>query len=182
MYIKFIGLCLPGFEPAPGMFYLSGMEPTYKQRALIANGCPAAAIYFSVSILITWWFIQECPLYTSMQQKLLSCGIAGAKWGIQIAAALLLLKQRKWLFVKNIGFTCLAGSVILLPYSVASRLWGANGTGFFTGSLLLAVAVMILMYALAVKNTGLHIKWWLGWLLCLAVAVTLQLTVVFHVI
>jgi hypothetical protein len=158
------------------------MEPIHKQRALLPNGCPAALFYFTVSTLITWWFIQECPLYTSMQQKLLSCGIAGAKWGIQIAAALLLLQQKKWVFVKNIGFTCLAGSGILLPYCIAARLGGVNGSTFFTGSLILAVAVMIFMYALCTKKAGVHMWWWLGWLFCLTVAVTLQLTVVFHVL
>jgi hypothetical protein len=157
------------------------MEPIHKQRALLPNGCPAALFYFTVSTLITWWFIQECPLYTSMQQKLLSCGIAGAKWGIQIAAALLLLQQKKWVFVKNIGFTCLVGSVILLPYAIAAWLWGAHNTNFFARSLLLAVAVMIFMYAQSTKKAGVHMRWWLGWLFCLAVAVTLQLTVVFDV-
>ena len=140
-----------------------------------------AIIYFLLSTLITWWFIQASPLYTSMQQKLLSCGIAGAKWSIQIFTALIFLKERKWHFIKNISFVCLIGSLILLPYAVLSKLWGVNGNDFFVGSLVLAVAVMIFFYAVAVKNAGINIKWWLGWLLCLAIAVTLQLTIVFHV-
>jgi hypothetical protein len=102
------------FTQNKGMFYLSGMEITNKPLTALPPGCLAAAICFSVSTLVTWWFIQECPLYNSMQQKLLSCGIAGAKWGIQIIAALLLLKQKKWVFIKNIGFTCLAGCLIPL--------------------------------------------------------------------
>jgi hypothetical protein len=69
-----------------------------------------------------------------------------------------------------------------MPYTIASRFWGVNGSNFFTGSLLLAVAVMIFMYAVGTKLAGVHIKWWLGWLFCLAVAVTLQLTVVFDVL
>jgi hypothetical protein len=141
-----------------------------------------AAFYFFISTLITWWFIEASPLYTSMQQKLLSCGIAGAKWSLQIIAALLLLKDKKAHFLKNIGLTCLIGSIILLPYTILSVGFGINGTNFFIGSLLLAVAVMILMYAMSVKNAGLPLLWWLGWLICLAVAVTLQLTVVFHVL
>jgi hypothetical protein len=164
------------------MFYLSGMAITNKPRTALPPGCFAAAMYFSVSTIVTWWFIQECPLYSSMQQKLLSCGIAGAKWGIQIIAALLLLKQKKWVFIKNIGLTCLAGSVILLPYAVAAQFWGVDNTSFFAGSLLLAVAVMIFMYALGTKRATVSIKWWLGWLGCLAIAVTLQLTVVFNVL
>jgi hypothetical protein len=164
------------------MIYLSGMEITNKQRAFLPIGCLTAIVYFLVSTVITGWFIQECPLYNSIQQKLLSCGIAGAKWGIQIIAALLLLKQKKWIFIKNIGFTCLVGSLILLPYSVAARFWGLNGSDFFTVSLLLAVAVMIFMYALGTKSAGVNIKWWLFWLFCLALAIFLQLTLVFNVI
>ncbi|MEP6674467.1 MAG: hypothetical protein ABJA78_04910 [Ferruginibacter sp.] len=141
-----------------------------------------AVFYFFLSTAITWWFIQASPLYTSLQQKLLSCSIAGAKWGLQIMAALLFLKEKKWHFIKNISFTCLAGSIILLPYAVMSSLWNINDNNFFIGSLGLAVAVMILLYALSVKNAGIKIYWWLGWLCCLAVAITLQLTVVFHAV
>lgn len=141
-----------------------------------------AIVYFSLSTLITWGFIEASPLYTSMQQKLLSCGIAGAKWSLQIAAALLFLKEKKWLFLKNIGLTCFFGSMILLPYAILSFGFGISSTGFFIGSLLLAVAVMILMYAFSVKATGLKIYWWLAWLCCLAIAVTLQLTAVFNVV
>jgi hypothetical protein len=158
------------------------MEITNKQRALLPNGCFTAIIYFTLSTIITWWFIQECPLYNSMQQKLLSCGIAGAKWGIQIIAALMLLKQKKWIFIKNIGFTCLVGSLILLPYCIVARFLGLNGSDFFTVSLLLAIAVMIFMYALGTKSAGVDIKWWLFWLLCLALAIFLQLRLVFDVI
>jgi hypothetical protein len=158
------------------------METVSKIHSTLPPGGLKAVFYFFVSTVITWWFIQECPLYNSTQQKLLSCGIAGAKWGIQIIAALLLLKQKKWIFIKNIGFTCLVGSLILLPYSIAARFWGLNESDFFTVSLLLAVAVMIFMYALGTKSAGVNIKWWLFWLLCLSLAIFLQLTLVFHVI
>ena len=141
-----------------------------------------AIIYFFLSTLITWWFIEASPLYSNMQQKLLSCGIAGAKWSIQIGAALILLKENKWHFIKNIAVTCLTGSLILLPYTVCSKLWGMNGNDFFVASLVLAVAVMIFFYAVAVKNAGVKMGWWFGWLACLMIAVMLQLTVVFHVL
>jgi len=138
-----------------------------------------AFFYFLLSTLITWWFIQASPLYTSTNQKLLSCGIAGAKWGIQIFAALLLLKENKWEFIKDIGLTCFIGSLILLPFAIFSSAFGINGTNFFLASLLVAVAVMILMYAISVRHSRLSKLWWLGWLVCLAIAITLQLTVVF---
>jgi hypothetical protein len=141
-----------------------------------------AAFYFLFSTLITWWFIIESPLYTSAEQRLLSCGIAGAKWAIQIAAAVLLLGDKKWLFIKNIGQACFWGSVILLPYAVAARLGGYNGNYFFVGSLVFSVASMIVLYAIGTKHAGVKMSWWLFWLLCLAIAITLQLTVVFHVL
>ena len=141
-----------------------------------------ALFYFLLSTLITWWFIQASPLYTSTQQKLLSCGIAGTKWGIQILAALILLKERKWEFIKDIGLTCFIGSLILLPYAIFSSAFGINGKNFFVGSLLVAVAVMILMYAISVRHSRLSKSWWVGWLVCLAIAIYLQLTIVFQVL
>lgn len=140
-----------------------------------------AFFYFLLSTLITWWFVQASPLYTSMQQKLWSCGIAGAKWSLQILAALILLKERRWEFIKDIGLTCFVGSVLLLPYAIFSSAFGINGTNFFLGSLLVAVAVMILMYAISVRHSRLSKLWWLGWLVCIALAIFLQLTIVFHV-
>ena len=141
-----------------------------------------AIFYFLLSTLVTWWFIEASPLYTSMQQKLLSCGIAGAKWSIQILAAILLLKERRWEFIKDIGLTCFVGSLILLPYAIFSSAFGINGTKLFLGSLLVAVAVMILMYAISVRHSRLSKLWWVGWLVCLAIAIFLQLKIVFQVI
>ncbi|MES2429893.1 MAG: hypothetical protein V4556_03090 [Bacteroidota bacterium] len=139
--------------------------------------------YFIIATLITWTFIQSSPLYATMQQKFLSMSVAGAKWGIQIIAAFVLLKEARWQFLNNIAFTSLVGSVILLPYAALSgNFSGDDNQNFFIGSLLLAVAVMIIMYALSVKKAGVSIYWWLGWLACLAIAITLQLTVVFHVL
>lgn len=141
-----------------------------------------AIVYFFLSTVITWWFVDVCPLYTGMQQKILSTGIAGAKWGLQIGAAYFFLQNKKWVFIKNIGATCLVGSVILLPYAVLASFSNYNSATFFVVSLLTAVAVMIVLYFLNVKKTGLAIKWFWGWILCLAIAITLQLTVVFSVI
>lgn len=141
-----------------------------------------SAIYFLLSTLITWWFIVQSPLYTSQQQQWLSCGIAGGKWAIQIVAAWLLLGAKKWAFLTNIGRACLVGSLILVPYAALSQVWGINGQSFFLGSLVFSVATMIILYALGTKLAGVKMGWWLFWLLCLAVAITLQLKLVFHVI
>ncbi len=141
-----------------------------------------AIIYFLLSALATWWFIDVSPLYNDLQQKLLSTGIAGTKWGLQIGAAYFFLKDKKWDFIKKTGFTCFVGSVILLPYAIAATFSNENGDIFFLTSLLIAVAVMIILYLLNVQKLTLSYKWFWGWIICLAIAITLQLTVVFSVI
>ena len=141
-----------------------------------------AILYFFLSTIITWWFVDVCPLYTSLEQKLLSTGIAGAKWGLQIAAAYFFLAGKKWEFIKNTGATCLAGSVVLLPYAIAASFSNTNNSSFFINSLLLAVVLMIGLYFLHIKRSGLSVKWFVGWIICLAIAIALQLTIVFSII
>ena len=141
-----------------------------------------AIIYFILSTAITWWFVDTCPLYESLQQKLLSTGIAGAKWCLQIATAYFFLKGKRWEFIKNIGFTCFAGSVILLPYAIMATFDNFNSATFFISPLLIAVIVMIGLYAWAVKRSALPYKWFWGWIICLCIAIALQLTVVFSII
>ena len=120
------------------------------------------------------------PLYISNEQMLLSTSIAGGKWAIQILLGLIFLDSKRWAFIKEIGFVCLIGSCLLLPYILLSISKISDDPKLFIGSLMLAVFVMIFFYFKAIKKLELPIKWWLFWLLCLAVAVTLQLTVVFH--
>ncbi len=138
-------------------------------------------LFFTISTLITWWFIAVSPVYVDLTQKLLSCSIAGAKWSIQIVAAFVFLQNRKWEFLKNISFTCLIGSLILLPYSVSSSMGQFNASSFFMGSLVVSVATMIVSYFFSIKKSGLPSLWWAGWLFCLAIAITLQLKVVFNI-
>lgn len=141
-----------------------------------------ALLYFILATALTWWFVDVSPLYTGLPQKLLSTGIAGAKWGLQIIAAILFLTEKKWDFLKNMAATCLIGSVLLLPYAIAATTSQVNGVTFFVGSLLVAVAVMIILYFFNVQKLALPKKWFWGWIICLAIAITLQLTVVFSVI
>jgi hypothetical protein len=141
-----------------------------------------AIIYFMLSTAITWWFVDVCPLYDNLQQKLLSTGIAGAKWCLQIGTAYFFLTGKRWDFIKDIGFTCLIGSVILLPYAVMATFYKFNSATFFVSSLLTAVVVMIGLYYWSVKRSSLSYKWFWGWIICLCIAITLQLTVVFSVI
>jgi hypothetical protein len=141
-----------------------------------------AIFYFGLSAIITWLFVDACPLYTGFHQKLLSTGIAGAKWCLQIAAGYFFLAEKKWEFIKNIGAVCMAGSIVLLPYTIAAILGKEHGSMFFIHSILLAVFLMIGLYFLNILRSGLALKWFGGWLICLGIAITLQLTVVFSVI
>ena len=154
------------------------MMPGKQQQVLAVK----AGIWFALSTIITWLFIVVAPMYFSKQQQLLSCVVAGGKWGIQILAAFFFSGAGKWFFLERIGFTCFIGSVILLPYYISSISGINNSPQFFVASLIVAVLVMIYFYYRGVKQSGLGLNWWLGWLVCLATAITLQLTVVFHVI
>ena len=140
------------------------------------------AFYFGLSTILTWWFVVLCPLYIRDEQMLLSTGIAGGKWAIQIFLGLIFLKEKSFEFLKRIGFVCFIGSCILIPYIIFSWLGFFNGSEFFFGSLIVSVIVMIFYYYRAVKQTGLPLKWWFFWLFCLAIAISLQLTVVFKII
>jgi hypothetical protein len=139
-----------------------------------------AIAYFLLSTIITWWFIEQGKLlYFSQNKMILSCSIAGAKWGIQIMAALLFLKEKKWEFIKQIGIVCFVGSCILLPFCLLPFVEAIHNSFLF--SLMVAVLVMIGMYYSAVTKMQLSLKWFWGWMGCLAVAISLQLFVVFKI-
>lgn len=111
---------------------------------------------------------------------ILSCVIAGAKWGVQIVAALLFLKNKKWEFIKLIGFVCLIGSCILLPYCLFYFVRSAPNS--FLISLIIAVFTMIATYYKAVAQMNISKIWFWGWVSCLAIAISLQLFVVFKIV
>lgn len=139
-----------------------------------------AIVYFGLSALITWWFIKQAELlYFTPSTMVFSGSIAAAKWGIQIVAALLFLPHKKWEFIKLIGFTCLIGSCILLPYCILSQL---RHTAYgFVFSIGIAVFFMMLIYYRVVKQMELYMYWYWGWVLCLSIAVYLQIFVVFKI-
>lgn len=139
-------------------------------------------LYFILSAILTWLFIILCPMYVSTRQMILSTGIAGSKWMIQIVLGLALLKDKSFIFLKKIGLVCLTGSVILIPYIISATLKISNSSAFFFGSLIAAVIAMIILYYKAVKQTEISIKWWGFWLICLATAIFLQLAIVFNYI
>jgi len=138
--------------------------------------------YFFAASVITWCFIAISPLYISREQMLLSCGIAGAKWMIQLIAAFFLLQDKRWEFIRRIGFTCFIGSVLLMPYCISSVLKIGDSPHFFLGSLIFSVVFMIVIYYRSVIKCKISLRWWTTWLICLATAISLQLTIVFHIL
>jgi hypothetical protein len=140
-----------------------------------------AILYFTVSTAITWWFVILSPLYSSTEQMLLSTSIAGGKWAIQLGLGLLFLEEKRYKFLREIGYVCLMGSLLLFPYVLSASMSLSNTGEFFTGSLIIAVLAMIYLYFKAVRATQIAIRWWLFWLLCLAIAISLQLTIVFDI-
>jgi multisubunit Na+/H+ antiporter MnhB subunit len=140
-----------------------------------------ATLYFFLSVILTSVFIsQKFWLYSSLNAMILSGSIAGIKWLIQIIAALLFLNKRKWEFIRRIGFVCFIGSVVLFVYDIFNFLsLPIGGFSQFVLAVALAVLILIFGYYQAVKKTGLSLKWFWGWILCLSIAIFLQLTFVF---
>lgn len=139
-----------------------------------------ATIYFLFAAILTLWFIaRKFWLYDSVELMGLSGSIAGAKWAIQVIAALFLLKNQRWLFIKRTGLVALIGSAALMIYYVLPNNWGF---GTLAVSVAFSVLIMIGLYYRAVKQSGISIAWFWGWIICLATAITLQLTVVFDIL
>ena len=140
-----------------------------------------AFTYFLLSTIITWCFIKQGrAFYFSQNKMFLSYTIAGIKWCVQIISAYFFLNEKKWIFIKRIAFTSFVGSCILLPYCFFSFLVSMPNSFFL--SLLAAVLTMIILYFDAVKNTGISVKWFWGWMFCLSLAISLQLFVVFKIL
>ena len=131
---------------------------------------------FALSTLITALFIRAYEGYVSPESMLLSGSIASGKWAIQIVAGLLLLGEKRWLFISELAATCLIGSLTLLPYTIFY-----GGTKFFFGSLIVAILTMGVVICLRLSRIGLSWRWKALWFILLACAVSLQLTVVFDI-
>lgn len=141
-----------------------------------------AISYFGLSTIITTWFIlQGIQLYNNTNTMILSGSIAGAKWALQIATALLFLGKTRWLFIRRIALVCLIGSLLLFSYYPIGYIGVSKGLQFIW-TLEIAVLGMLIFYFKAVTGINLPMKWFVGWVCCLIIAITLQLTVVFHII
>lgn len=141
-----------------------------------------AGVCFFISTLLTWWFIEVSNLYHSQKQEILSAGIAGGKWGLQILLALIFLREKKWAFIYGISVVCMVGSIILLPYCLALISGFPDSPAFFVGSLIAAVFAMLVFYYQTVKKNEVGGQWFVFFAVALFIAVSLQLTVVFKII
>ncbi len=156
-------------------------RPLHQHHSIKMKYFFLALCYFIASTIITWFFIEQGRiLYFSQTQMLLSCAIAGTKWGIQILAALIFLKTEKWIFIQKIGFTCFIGSCILLPYCFFECIRTIEKS--FLISLIAAVLVMIFMYFKVITSLKLSKNWFWGWIYCLTIAIILQMVVVFKIV
>lgn len=134
-------------------------------------------VSFLLSTLFTALFIRAYDGYVSERIMLLSGCVAGGKWAIQMVAGWCLLGKRKWVYLSTLATTCLIGSTVLLPYAALS-----GGAGFFFGSLIGSIVVMAASLVGLQRRAGFSWRWQALWFGLLAVAVTLQLTVVFHLL
>ena len=134
-------------------------------------------IAFALSTLITALFIRAYGGYVSQETMMLSGSIAGGKWAFQIILGWLLLREKRWIYIRELAVTCLIGSLVLTPFAITS------GTAiYFFGSLLASICAMAVTVVIRLKSTGFPWQWFALWFLLLSIAVTLQLTIVFHIV
>lgn len=106
---------------------------------------------------------------------ILSGSIASGKWAIQIITGALILGEKRWIYISQLAGTCLIGSITLLPYAILS-----GGPGFFFGSLGASIFAMSICILIGLPRIALSWHWGALWFILLAIAVSLQITVVFH--
>jgi hypothetical protein len=143
--------------------------PTARRGAFIVAS-------FALSTVITALFIRAYEGYVPHESMLLSGSIASGKWAIQIINGMLLLGEKRWLYISELATTCLIGSLTLLPYAIFS-----GGPEFFFGSLGVSILTMGVVICWRLSHIWLSWHWKALWFILLACAVTLQLTVVFDV-
>ena len=130
---------------------------------------------FLLSTALTAAFILRYEHYASRPTMLLSAFIAGAKWAIQIGLGLFFLQEKRWIYITQLATTCLIGSVVLIPYAAFG-----GSPAFFFGSLCASIIIMIIDIKRRLHQIQLSNHWFSLWVILLALAVSLQLTVVFR--
>ncbi|QTE36973.1 hypothetical protein J3L18_28320 [Mucilaginibacter gossypii] len=138
-----------------------------------------AIIYFAVSVMITAWFIEQKFGYVVTPDAILLSNIVAAiKWIVMTIAAMVLLKENKWLFIRRTAFASLAGSCAM--FSVyAFRYIPVSSWQQFTYAMAFSLLVMTIFFFKAIISTRLSLKWFAAWLVCLVISIVLQVKVVF---
>ncbi|HEX8019434.1 hypothetical protein [Mucilaginibacter sp.] len=139
-----------------------------------------AILYFAVSVMITAWFIEQKFGYAVTPDAILLSNIVAAfKWVVMAIAALALLEENKWAFIRRMAFACLAGSCAMFSTYVF-RFLPISSWQQFTYAMALAMLVMTGFFFKAVADTRLSLKWFAVWMILLIISVILQVKVVFN--
>jgi hypothetical protein len=140
-----------------------------------------ALLYFFLSVIITYVFIDSNPAYNSFEIKITALTIAALVWAIQVVGAFILLQSKKYIFLREAGKVCFWGSVSLMasvvinyvfafPLQVQLQVSAIN--------VLLSVVLMTILFTKFLKQLHLSYRWVVVWLLCLCIAVPLQANLV----
>jgi hypothetical protein len=136
-----------------------------------------ALLYFFLSVIITYVFIDSNPAYNSVEIKITALTIAALVWAIQVVGAFILLQSKKYIFLREAGKVSFWGSVSLMasvvinyvfafPLQVQLQVSGIN--------VLLSVVLMTILFIKFLNQQHLPYKWVVVWLLSLCIAVPLQ--------
>ena len=136
-----------------------------------------AILYFTLSIIVTYVFIDSNPVYNTKRFKIVALTIASIVWGIQVAGAFIFLSNRKYIFLREAGNVCFWGSVSLMASVLVNHLaeFSTETELKISGAnVLLSVILMSILFAKFIKRLQLTYYWLIIWLLCLCIAVPLQ--------
>jgi hypothetical protein len=134
-------------------------------------------IYFFLSIIITYIFIAANPVYNTLSFQVLAFCIAATVWGIQVVAAFIFLKEKRYTFLWCAGRVCFWGSAsLLLSVIINYYIRPSEGVQLQISAInvLLRVLLMALLFSVFLKRLQLSYAWVVVWLLCLCIAVPLQ--------
>ena len=136
-----------------------------------------AILYFVLSIIITYVFIDSNPVYNTERFKIVALTIASIVWGIQVAGACIFLSNQKYAFLREASNVCFWGSVSLMPSVLINYFFSFSiddQLKISAANVLLSVILMSILFARFLKRLQLTYYRLIIWLLCLCVAVPLQ--------
>ena len=136
-----------------------------------------AILYFTLSIIVTYVFIDCNPVYNSIRFQLTALTIAAIVWGIQAAGAFIYLKALKYVFLREAGKVCFWGSVSLMASVLINYFFTFSADvqlRISAANILISVIVMAILFARFLKRLRLPLTWLVIWLISLCIAVPVQ--------